>query len=59
MPCDNAEECGDFVLTFSCGAAVFPTDASDLKSLQAGADSALYIVKENGRNGFGWYKKEE
>lgn len=59
MPCDTAEECGDFVLTFSCGAAVFPTDASDLKSLQASADSALYIVKENGRNGFGWYEKEE
>ncbi len=55
-PSDD-EECQDFVLTFSCGAAVFPTDASDLKSLQAGADSALYIVKENGRNGFGWYEQ--
>lgn len=59
MPCDSAEECGDFVLTFSCGAAVFPADASDLKSLQTSADNALYIVKENGRNGFGWYEKEE
>ena len=57
-PCDDPEEYGDFVLTFSCGAAVFPNDADDLKSLEAGADSALYIVKKNGRNDFGWYKKD-
>ena len=54
-PCDAPEEYGDFVLTFSCGAAAFPKDADDLKSLEAGADSALYIVKKNGRNGFDWY----
>ena len=58
-PCDDPEEYGDFVLTFSCGAAVFPNDADDLKSLEAGADSALYIVKKNGRNGFDWYKKTD
>ena len=58
-PCDAPEEYGDFVLTFSCGAAAFPTDADDLKSLEAGADSALYIVKKNGRNGFDWYKKNK
>ena len=56
-PCDDPEEYGDFVLTFSCGAAAFPKDADDLKGLEAGADSALYIVKKNGRNGFDWYKK--
>lgn len=56
-PCDDEKVCGDFVLTFSCGAAVFPKDAANLKDLEAGADSALYIVKKNGRNGFGWYKK--
>ena len=55
-PCDDPKEYGDFKLTFSCGAAVFPTDGDDLKSLEAGADSALYTVKENGRNGFGWNK---
>ena len=54
-PCDDPGEYGDFVLTFSCGAAVFPTDADDLKGLEAGADSALYIVKKNGRNGFNWF----
>ena len=58
-PCDDEEKCGDFVLTFSCGAAVFPVDAPDRKSLEAGADRALYLVKENGRNGFGWYQKED
>lgn len=54
-PCDDPGEYGDFVLTFSCGAAAFPKDADDLKSLEAGADSALYIVKKNNRNGFDWY----
>ena len=54
-PCDDPGEYGDFVLTFSCGAAAFPKDANDLKSLKAGADSALYIVKKNNRNGFNWY----
>ena len=58
-PCDDPGEYGDFVLTFSCGAAVYPKDADDLKSLEAGADSALYIVKNNGRNGFGWYKNTD
>ena len=57
-PCDDPEEYGDFVLTFSCGAAVL-NDTDDLKSLKAGADSALYIVKKNGRNGFIWYKKND
>ncbi|MCH5194307.1 MAG: GGDEF domain-containing protein [Oscillospiraceae bacterium] len=56
-PCDDPEEYGDFVLTFSCGAAVSPKDAEDLKSLEACADDALYIVKKNGRNGYRWYEK--
>lgn len=55
-PCDDPEVYGDFKLTFSCGAAAFPMDGNDLKSLEAGADDALYIVKESGRNGFGWHK---
>ena len=58
-PCDDPEIYGDFTLTFSCGASAFPRDASDLKDLKAGADSALYTVKENGRNGFGWYEGEK
>lgn len=56
-PCDDPEVYGDFTLTFSCGAAVFPKDANDLKGLKAGADSALYLVKENGRNGYDWCVK--
>lgn len=56
-PCDEPEVYGDFTLTFSCGGAAFPADAVNLKDLEAGADSALYIVKKNGRNGFDWYQK--
>lgn len=58
-PGDPPEDYADFTLTFSCGAAAFPKDATDLKGLEAGADSALYIVKKKGRNGFGWYKKTD
>ncbi len=58
-PCDNAEECGNFTLTFSCGAAMFPNDADDLKGPESCADDALYIVKKNGRNGFDRYRKQE
>ena len=47
------------MLTFSCGAALYPKDADNLNSLKERADDALYIVKENGRNGFGWYRKEK
>ncbi len=54
-PCDDPEEYGDFTLTFSCGAAVFPKDGDHLQELKASADSALYLVKKNGRNHFGWY----
>lgn len=58
-PCDDPKEYGDFLLTFSCGAAVFPQDAENLKNLQANADSALYTVKKNGRNGYGFYQKPD
>lgn len=58
-PADDSAVCGDFKLTFSCGAAVFPKDASDLKSLESCADSALYIVKKKGRNDFGWFKNSD
>lgn len=56
-PCDDAEEYGDFTLTFSCGGAMFPDNADDLKGLESCADEALYTVKNHGRNGFDWYKK--
>ena len=29
-----------------------------IEGAKAGGDNALYIVKENGRNGFGWYQAE-
>ena len=43
-------------LHFSAGAAGFPADAEELSALKKCADLALYKVKENGRNGFDWYK---
>ncbi len=42
-------------LSYSAGAAVFPADGGDLKELEASADAALYEVKKNGRNSYGWY----
>ena len=46
-----------FRLSYSAGAAVFPKDGNDLKDLEASADAALYEVKKNGRNGYGWYSR--
>ncbi|MCR5210653.1 MAG: sensor domain-containing diguanylate cyclase [Lachnospiraceae bacterium] len=47
----------DFKISFSAGIAKYPTDAADLTGLQVCADSALYIVKQMGRDGYRWYKQ--
>ncbi len=44
----------DMKITFSCGAAFFPDDGIELKVLERSADTALYRVKESGRNGYAW-----
>ncbi|MBQ1538399.1 MAG: GGDEF domain-containing protein [Ruminococcus sp.] len=44
----------DLKITFSCGGAFFPDDGIELKVLERSADTALYRVKENGRNGYAW-----
>lgn len=45
----------DFELHFSCGIAAYPEHSKDFRELTKCADNALYSVKENGRNGAGWY----
>ncbi len=45
----------DFELHFSCGIAAYPEHSKDFGKLTKCADNALYSVKENGRNGYGWY----
>ncbi|SDB04334.1 diguanylate cyclase (GGDEF) domain-containing protein [Pseudobutyrivibrio sp. YE44] len=42
-------------VTFSAGLAIYPDDAEDLGTLKRCADTALYIIKERGRNGYCWY----
>jgi diguanylate cyclase (GGDEF)-like protein len=39
-------------ITASIGISMFPTDALDEESLIKNADAAMYIAKEEGRNGF-------
>lgn len=43
-------EAPGYPLTCSIGAAAYPGDADNIKSLLACADAALYRAKENGRN---------
>lgn len=44
----------DIKISFSCGGAFFPDDGIELKVLERCADTALYRVKESGRNGYAW-----
>ncbi len=52
---DAGKEDREFSISFSSGAARFPYDADSLSLLKKCADTALYEVKERGRNGFLWY----
>ncbi len=45
----------DAMISFSAGVASYPKDASSLSDLQKCADTALYTVKERGRNAYLWY----
>lgn len=45
----------DLVLTTSIGIALYPNDASDLDALRICAETAMYRVKQDGRNGFRFF----
>jgi diguanylate cyclase (GGDEF)-like protein len=52
---DFSSEITDYTFTFSAGAAISPTDATDFEELKKCADEALYKVKEYNRDGYLWY----
>lgn len=49
----NAEHTG---LSACIGVSVYPDDDTDVEQLVSKADSAMYYVKEHGKNGFAFYK---
>jgi len=46
-------------VSVSIGAAIYPADGTDYETLYKNADKALYQVKENGKNMYALYQKEE
>ncbi len=46
------------MVTASAGIALFPQDATEAEALLACADTALYRVKQAGRNGFAFFSAE-
>jgi diguanylate cyclase (GGDEF)-like protein len=44
--------------TASVGIAMYPADGSDAKTLTKNADMAMYLAKEDGKNGFRFHSKE-
>jgi diguanylate cyclase (GGDEF)-like protein len=45
-------------VTFSIGISVFPNDGSEFDTLLMKADTAMYQIKENGRNSFRFFTQE-
>ncbi|MCG8487753.1 MAG: EAL domain-containing protein [Chromatiales bacterium] len=45
-------------ITFSVGISLYPDDGKDSMHLLRNADTAMYSAKENGRNGYQFYKRE-
>ncbi|HMV01335.1 MAG TPA: EAL domain-containing protein, partial [Rhodocyclaceae bacterium] len=48
-------EGSDVFLTASIGVAIFPRDGDDIETLVRHADIAMYHVKSQGKNGFGYF----
>jgi diguanylate cyclase (GGDEF)-like protein len=44
--------------TASIGIAMYPSDGSDVQTLTKNADMAMYLAKEDGKNGFRFFTKE-
>jgi diguanylate cyclase (GGDEF)-like protein len=44
--------------TASIGIAMYPADGSDVQTLTKNADMAMYLAKEDGKNGFRFFTKE-
>jgi diguanylate cyclase (GGDEF)-like protein len=44
--------------TASIGIAMYPSDGSDMLTLTKNADMAMYLAKEDGKNGFRFFTKE-
>ncbi|RIX51470.1 EAL domain-containing protein [Paenibacillus nanensis] len=48
----------DFYVTASIGIALYPGDGSDAVQLLKNADTAMYEVKKNGKNGYRFYSSD-
>jgi diguanylate cyclase (GGDEF)-like protein len=44
--------------TASIGIAMYPSDGTDIQTLTKNADMAMYLAKEDGKNGFRFFNKE-
>jgi diguanylate cyclase (GGDEF)-like protein len=44
--------------TASIGIAMYPSDGDDVQTLTKNADMAMYLAKEDGKNGFRFFSKE-
>ncbi len=44
--------------TASIGIAMYPSDGADMQTLTKNADMAMYLAKEDGKNGFRFFTKE-
>jgi diguanylate cyclase (GGDEF)-like protein len=51
----HAQECS---VTASIGISIFPSDAQDAQALTRNADAAMYLTKDQGRNGFRFFSSE-
>ena len=56
QPCQIEQH--ELVITPSIGIAIYPHDGADFETLSKNADSAMYRVKQSGRNDFRFYTPE-